>query len=591
MILPIVVSIGIGAFGTGNGGGSNIARACVTAMEKNVRLFFGNPAVKSVLGAVTDHNTPSAVTPSRFRFIPSIQSIHNRLFYRKTRPETLSEAPPVTAPPVDLSPVSLVGCMCHSTENLLNFYETSLTRVSDDFYPKDSASQTVHLASCAYNSVMIGEIAIADWDMFHSQHVAAEMHAAARAISGGPVYVSDAPGKHNATLLSRLVLPNGRVLRTMLPARPTLDCLFNDVMRDGKTALKVWSLNKANAVLGLFNVQGSGWDQAARRYHAHNPSPPTVTAESRPRDLPLEFSTADFPSFTHSAKHLYEPKSSIQPTQLQVDPLKSFREKQKMNKKEASSKSSEKSLHSGMFVAWSSAHRRLHLMTSKNDGLHHSLRSRDWDIVTFCHLHAIPCKLPVTRHARSTHETGRASIVKGVASLFSHHDDQLQLSAEETFLSIVNNRQGQGADADIDKSQKSSAFAGAVYWAPVGLLDMLNGGGAVEDIVPMAVGSTSTAPCGVFSTRGPGRLGVFCSKIPSRVLVDDQEISTELIHAEPQPFGGYLVTFELAPQGSSDRLLTAHSAAYLLDTAKTTLGLNKEYALFDKVRIVSISWS
>jgi hypothetical protein len=30
----------------------------------------------------------------------------------------------------------LIGCMCHSTENLLNYYETSLARASDDFYPK-----------------------------------------------------------------------------------------------------------------------------------------------------------------------------------------------------------------------------------------------------------------------------------------------------------------------------------------------------------------------------------------------------------------------------------------------------------------------
>ena len=54
----------------------------------------------------------------------------------------------------------------------------------DDFYPKDTAAQTVHIVSNAYNSVMMGEIATADWDMFQSKHPYAEMHAAARAISG-----------------------------------------------------------------------------------------------------------------------------------------------------------------------------------------------------------------------------------------------------------------------------------------------------------------------------------------------------------------------------------------------------------------------
>ena len=162
----------------------------------------------------------------------------------------------------DDKPLALVGCMCHSTENLYNYHETSMARASDDFYPKggrhpllplyplyprhplyclytlstpsiaytpinpftpstpllpqrragtdgasplpllyplhplhprlsrlpftpspplsplhpfypypkDVPAQTVHLVSCAYNSVMLGEIATTDWDMFHSKH-------------------------------------------------------------------------------------------------------------------------------------------------------------------------------------------------------------------------------------------------------------------------------------------------------------------------------------------------------------------------------------------------------------------------------------
>ena len=57
--------------------------------------------------------------------------------------------------------------------------------------------------------------------------------------AGGPVYVSDRPGRHNFVLLRRLVLPDGSVLRCRLPGRPTADCLFADVSRDGTTALKV----------------------------------------------------------------------------------------------------------------------------------------------------------------------------------------------------------------------------------------------------------------------------------------------------------------------------------------------------------------
>ncbi len=50
---------------------------------------------------------------------------------------------------------------------------------------------------------------------------------------------SDAPRHHDAALLRRLVLPGGATLRARLPARPTRDTLFCDVLRDQKTALKV----------------------------------------------------------------------------------------------------------------------------------------------------------------------------------------------------------------------------------------------------------------------------------------------------------------------------------------------------------------
>jgi raffinose synthase len=44
---------------------------------------------------------------------------------------------------------------------------------------------------------------------------------------------SDAPGKHDFELLKRIVLPDGSVLRALLPGRPTKDCLFTDPARDG----------------------------------------------------------------------------------------------------------------------------------------------------------------------------------------------------------------------------------------------------------------------------------------------------------------------------------------------------------------------
>jgi raffinose synthase len=122
--------------------------------------------------------------------------------------------------------------------------------------------------------------------MFHSKHAAAALHAAARAVSGGPVYVSDRPGRHDFALLRRLVLPDGAVLRARLPGRPTADCLFADVSRDGATALKVWTMNAVSGCVGVFNVQGGSFDRRRRAFYTHDAAPGALGAEVRPRDVP-----------------------------------------------------------------------------------------------------------------------------------------------------------------------------------------------------------------------------------------------------------------------------------------------------------------
>lgn len=45
---------------------------------------------------------------------------------------------------------------------------------------------------------------------------------------------SDKPGEHDFSLLKKLVLPDGSVLRAKYPGRPTRDCLFSDPVMDGK---------------------------------------------------------------------------------------------------------------------------------------------------------------------------------------------------------------------------------------------------------------------------------------------------------------------------------------------------------------------
>jgi raffinose synthase len=124
-----------------------------------------------------------------------------------------------------------------------------------DFLPNNPESHGVHLYDNAQVGLWFGEFMLPDWDMFQSGHAWGAYHAAARAICGGPVYVSDKPGEHDAEVVARLVCSDGSVLRCDAPGRPTLDVLFRDPTRED-VLLKIWNHSGNAGVVGVFNARG-----------------------------------------------------------------------------------------------------------------------------------------------------------------------------------------------------------------------------------------------------------------------------------------------------------------------------------------------
>ncbi|GAV57293.1 Raffinose_syn domain-containing protein [Cephalotus follicularis] len=218
-----------------------------------------------------------------------------------------------------------IACMCHNTDGMYSAKQTAVVRASDDFYPRDPASHTIHISSVAYNTLFLGEFMQPDWDMFHSLHPAAEYHGAARSIGGCAIYVSDKPGNHDFELLKKLVLPDGSVLRAQLPGRPTRDCLFADPARDGTSLLKVWNVNKCSGVVGVFNCQGAGWCKIVKKTRIHDTSPGTLTSSVRASDVDLidQVAGADWPGETivyahRSGEMVRLPKGASVPVTLKV---------------------------------------------------------------------------------------------------------------------------------------------------------------------------------------------------------------------------------------------------------------------------------
>jgi raffinose synthase len=150
----------------------------------------------------------------------------------------------------------LVNCMSNAQETWYGSHSSTLLRSSIDFFPAFEETHGAHLYANAQVGLWFGEFMHPDWDMFQSGHEWGAFHGAGRAISGGPVYVSDRPGAHDFAVLRKLVCSDGTVLRCDRPALPTLDTILVDPTSDS-VVLKIWNRNGAGAVVGAFNAQSA----------------------------------------------------------------------------------------------------------------------------------------------------------------------------------------------------------------------------------------------------------------------------------------------------------------------------------------------
>ncbi|HEX8151017.1 MAG TPA: Sip1-related alpha-galactosidase [Pyrinomonadaceae bacterium] len=153
--------------------------------------------------------------------------------------------------------LGLINCMEMSLENVYNWRTSNVARSSDDYQPELKHNPKDHVFQNAYNAYWIANFAYPDWDMFQSHDPAAEYHAAARAVSGGPVYFTDEAGRERPEVLRRLALSDGRVLTSDEPAQVTRDLLLSDPSVEA-VPLKIFGTvtrrGFAAAAVAAFNV-------------------------------------------------------------------------------------------------------------------------------------------------------------------------------------------------------------------------------------------------------------------------------------------------------------------------------------------------
>ena len=146
---------------------------------------------------------------------------------------------------------NIINCMGMSNADLYFRPYTSLARNSDDFYPNKENGFETHIMQNAYNAVFHGNLFYCDFDMWWTTHINAKQSSALRAISGGPIYVSDKIGESSEEFIAPLTDDNGRLLICDNAALPTDDCLFKDCSGD---VLKIYNTVGDEGVVAIFNL-------------------------------------------------------------------------------------------------------------------------------------------------------------------------------------------------------------------------------------------------------------------------------------------------------------------------------------------------
>lgn len=160
--------------------------------------------------------------------------------------------------------IKAISCMSQTPDIL--FYSqlprnrpTILCRNSDDFFPDVPSSHPWHIWVNAHNSLFTQHLNILpDWDMFQTVHDYSGLHAAARCVSGGPIYITDVPGQHNVDLINQMtgITPRGKtvIFRPSVLGRSVNQYTdYND-----EALLKVGCYNgravTGTPIMGVFNV-------------------------------------------------------------------------------------------------------------------------------------------------------------------------------------------------------------------------------------------------------------------------------------------------------------------------------------------------
>jgi len=149
----------------------------------------------------------------------------------------------------------MINCMAHSLPCAFNTRHSSVMRCSIDYKLGRVDRGKSHLLQSYSNILWLGQSLWGDHDMFHSSDpVAGQIMAISKAMSGGPVYLSDNPDDFVAEYIRPLCYEDGELLRPLAPAAPLPDSVFVAPMKEKKPFKVIAPLTNGAAAIVAYNL-------------------------------------------------------------------------------------------------------------------------------------------------------------------------------------------------------------------------------------------------------------------------------------------------------------------------------------------------
>ncbi|WP_219838408.1 Sip1-related alpha-galactosidase [Paenibacillus sp. R14(2021)] len=148
---------------------------------------------------------------------------------------------------------TIINCMGMASENIWHRPKSAVSRNSDDFVPQEERGFPEHALQNGYNSYYHGAFYWGDWDMYWSNNHDDKQSAVLRSVSGGPIYISDAPGSTNPANVWPLIYADGTIIRCNGTANPTPDCLLADPAAR-PIPMKLWNTAGVAGVVAAFHI-------------------------------------------------------------------------------------------------------------------------------------------------------------------------------------------------------------------------------------------------------------------------------------------------------------------------------------------------